>query len=442
MSDKSNLYNTTNLYNLFLNSSGICTDSRQVTPGCIFFALKGENFDGNKFAKQALEAGAICAVVDNPDIGENEKYIYINDVLKCLQKLAKHHRKQFSIPIIAVTGSNGKTTTKELISKVLSTKYKVLSTKGNLNNHIGVPITLLKIDDKTEVAVIEMGASAPGEIELLANIAQPVAGLITNIGKAHLLGFDSLEGVKKSKGELYDFLEKNGGIVFYNNQDSILQEIIAERREMITLPYGIEKSKIKILKPTSKNPFLNIITKENKAIKTKLIGSYNVPNLLAALAIGEYFGTDPELSIEAIESYIPSNNRSQLIIGRNNTLIVDAYNANPTSMKAALENFMEIKTSSKGVIIGDMLELGKDSVEEHKAILNIVEKMNLKYIFIIGKEFANAAKGDKYFAEKAIFKENSEKLKEYLSKNKLNNTTLLVKGSRGIKLETVLDLFI
>lgn len=441
MNNTSNLFNIDNLYNLILKSSGVCTDSRQITPNCIFFALKGENFDGNQFAKQALNAGALCAVVDNPNICENEeRFIYTTDVLQSLQNLAKHHRRQFAIPIIGLTGSNGKTTTKELITKVLSTKYRVLSTTGNLNNHIGVPLTLLKIENTTEVAVIEMGASAPGEIELLANIAQPVAGLITNVGKAHLLGFGSLEGVKKSKGELYDFLELNGGIAFYNSESSHLEEMVAARKEMVALPYGNKESKIEISKPTSQNPFLTISTKDNREIKTHLIGNYNASNVLAALAIAEYFGINRDSAIEAIESYIPSNNRSQLIKGANNTLIVDAYNANPTSMKVALDNFKDIDASSKGVIIGDMLELGKDSTQEHKEILKLIEKLDLNYLFIVGNEFKNAAKGFKYFEEKAIFTENSEQLKEYLLKNRLTNTTLLIKGSRGVKLEKIIDL--
>lgn len=442
MNNISNLFNIDNLYNLFLKSSGICTDSRQVTPNCLFFALKGDNFDGNQFAKQALKEGALCAIVDNLDICENERYLYTKDVLQCLQDLARHHRKQFPIPVIALTGSNGKTTTKELITQVLSTKYKVLSTTGNLNNHIGVPLTLLKIDNNTEAAVIEMGASAPGEIELLTNIALPVAGLITNVGKAHLLGFGSFEGVKKTKGELYNYLEDNGGIVFYNSIDSNLTEMVAARKEMIALPYSNSESNIEIVKPTSQNPFLNIKLKNSRTIKTHLIGKYNTANILAALAVGDYFGIDSDNSIKAIESYIPSNNRSQLIVGKENRLIVDAYNANPTSMKAALENFLELSAPSKGVIIGDMLELGRDSTAEHSSILNIIEKMDLKYIFIVGKEFAQAAKGYKYFEEKAIFKENSEELKEYLLQNRLSGTTLLIKGSRGIKLEKILDIFI
>ena len=442
MNDSTNLYNIPNLYNLFLTSSGICTDSRHITPGCLFFALKGENFDGNKFAKQALEQGALCAIVDNPDICENERYLYTNNVLLCLQDLAKHHRKQFPIPVIAITGSNGKTTTKELITRVLSTKYNVLSTSGNLNNHIGVPLTLLKIDNTTQAAVIEMGASAPGEIELLVNIALPGTGLITNVGKAHLLGFGSLEGVKKTKGELYDYLEKNGGIAFYNSDHSHLREMVAERKEMVALPYGYNESNIIILKPTSQNPFLNIKINNNEIIQTHLIGNYNASNVLAALAVGDYFGVNIQHSIEAIESYIPSNNRSQLIKGHDNTLIVDAYNANPTSMKAALENFIDIDANTKGVIIGDMLELGKDSTQEHKKILEIIEKMNLKYIFIVGTEFAQAAKGYDYFEREAIFQTTSQNLKEYLSQNKITGATLLIKGSRGIKLEKILDVFI
>lgn len=442
MNKTTNRNNLNNLYNLFLNSTGVSTDSRDITPGCLFFALKGDNFDGTQFAKQALHSGASYAIVDNLDICENDKYIYTPNVLKSLQDLAKHHRKQYPIPVIALTGSNGKTTTKELISKVLSTKYKVLSTEGNLNNHIGVPLTLLKIESSTEIAVIEMGASAPGEIELLANIALPVAGLITNIGKAHLLGFGSLEGVEKTKGELYNFLEKSGGVVFYNSSDAHLQKMIANRKEMITLPYGIKETKIETLKPTSENPFLSIKLENRESIKTALIGTYNITNILAAIAIGNYFGIEKELSIKAIETYVPSNNRSQLIKGKDNSVIIDAYNANPTSMAMALKNFEEIIASSKGVIVGDMLELGKVSIEEHKKILSIIKEMNLTYLFIVGEEFEQAAKNNKYFQERAIFKKNSQELREYLLKNKISGATLLIKGSRSIKLEKVVDLFI
>lgn len=442
MNDTTNSQNLKNLYNLFLSSSGVCTDSRDIISGSLFFALKGDNFDGNLFAKQALESGASYAIVDNKEICENENYIYTPNALKTLQDLARHHRKQYPIPVIAITGSNGKTTTKELISRVLSTKYTVLNTKGNLNNHIGVPLTLLNIKNTTEIVVIEMGASAPGEIELLVNIALPVAGLITNIGKAHLLGFGSIEGVEKTKGELYNFLEKNGGIAFYNSDDAILHRMTASKREMISIPYGIKESNIEILKPTSDNPFLNLRLENRETLKTALIGNYNVTNILAALEVGTYFGIDPQRSIKAIESYTPSNNRSQLIIGKDNKVIVDAYNANPTSMALALKNFVDIKANSKGVIIGDMLELGKDSIEEHKKILTVIKQIDFPYIYFVGKEFAQAAKGDKYFQERAIFKDSSTELREYLLKNKLSGTTLLVKGSRSIKLEKVLDLFI
>ena len=427
------------LYTLFSQSTGVSTDSRNITPGSIFFALKGETFDGNKFVIQALESGASYAVTDDSSLPDNSNIIKTDDTLKTLQNLAAHHRGVLGLPVFALTGTNGKTTTKELITAVLSTKYKVVSTTGNLNNHIGVPLTLLKMNNETEMAVIEMGASGPGEIELLSSICQPNSGLITNVGKAHLLGFGSFEGVKKTKGELYDYLLKNGGTALYNGMNIHLCEMISQRTGIKKTEYGLRAQNAQVLSASSDNPFLRIEMKDGRIINTNMIGDYNADNVLAALAVGEFAGTDPGLSAKAVENYTPSNNRSQLVKGKYNTLIVDAYNANPTSMRAALENFMQIKCSKRALIIGDMLELGEYSSDEHKGILELIKQMNAEFLFFVGTEFKNAADGDSYFTEKAKFFQTSDLLKEHLSGSNPNGCTFLIKGSRGTRLEKVIE---
>lgn len=439
------------LYELFLNSTGVSTDSREIKPGSIFFALKGENFNGNKFAADALKEGAIYAVVDepsdsvdpsdshDPSDSRDPRIIVTDNVLETIQKLAAHHRRVLGIPVVALTGTNGKTTTKELIAAVLSTKYKVCSTTGNLNNHIGVPLTILKMDSTTSMGVIEMGASGPGEIALLSSIAQPDTGLITNVGKAHLLGFGSFEGVKKTKGELYDYLEKSSGTALYNKDNEHLCGMIAQRANLHTIPYGITVQGAEILETSAANPFLRLKLPGGRIINTHLIGSYNTDNVLAALAVGEFLETDPELSIAAIENYTPSNNRSQLVKGKYNTLIVDAYNANPTSMRASLENFRSMDCESIGLIIGDMLELGADSQKEHKGILDFIKEIDPALLFFVGSEFALAAAGDNYFTSKAHFFKDSYELRTHLERETPRNTTLLVKGSRGTRLERVLE---
>jgi UDP-N-acetylmuramoyl-tripeptide--D-alanyl-D-alanine ligase len=427
------------LYTLFRKSNGVSTDSRNIAPGSIFFALKGDTFDGNSFVLQALESGAAYAVSDDKSLPDNSRIIKTDDSLKTLQQLAAHHRVMLGLPVFALTGTNGKTTTKELITTVLSTKYKVVSTTGNLNNHIGVPLTLLKMNEETEMAVIEMGASAPGEIELLCSICQPNSGLITNVGKAHLLGFGSFEGVKKTKGELYDYLNKNGGTALYNGMNSHLCEMISQRTGINKIEYGLNAQNALVLKATSDNPFLRIELNGTRIINTNMIGDYNADNVLAALAVGAFAGTDPDLSVKAVEAYIPSNNRSQLVKGQFNTLIVDAYNANPTSMKAALDNFMQIECSKRALIIGDMLELGEYSSDEHKGILELIKHMNTESLFFVGSEFKNAADGDSYFAERAKFFQTSDLLKEHLNKSTPKGCTFLIKGSRGTRLEKVIE---
>jgi len=435
-----NRYELSKIYELYLDSAGVSTDSRNITRGSIFFALKGENFNGNDFALKSIEDGAAYAIVDEEIDSEDSRVIYTQNVLETLQHLAAHHRRELAVPVVALTGSNGKTTTKELITSVLSTKYKVNSTTGNLNNHIGVPLSILKMDRSTQVGVIEMGASAPGDIELLASIAQPNIGLITNVGKAHLLGFGSFEGVKKTKGELYDYLEKHSGTVLFNRDNPHLCEMVAVREQLKTIPYGVTQQRATVCEPTAENPYLKLVLNSSREIVTKLIGGYNADNVLAALAVGEFFETDPELSALAIESYTPSNNRSQLVKGKYNTLIVDAYNANPTSMRASLENFRAMKCDNIGLIIGDMLELGEDSQKEHKGILENIKEINPGLLFFVGNEFAQAAACDNYFTSKALFFKDSYELRAHLERETPLNTTILIKGSRGTRLERVLEI--
>lgn len=428
------------LHEIFISSGKVSTDSRNIIPGSLFFALKGESFDGNDFAAQAIEAGAQYAVVDNPSVCKSNRFFLVDNVLETLQELAAYHREHFKIPVIALTGSNGKTTTKELITKVLSIKYRVLSTSGNLNNHIGVPLTLLNLDNSIEAAVIEMGASGPGEIARLSYIAKPTIGLITNVGKAHLLGFGSLEGVKKAKGELYDYMELSGGKVLYNSDNEHLREMVSKHPDISAIPYGKTLSGAVTGRITPQEPCLSLTLNTGEVVSTNLIGAYNADNVLAALAAGSILECNRELSIKAIESYVPTNNRSQLVKGAHNTLIVDAYNANPTSMKAALENFSQMEALSKGVVIGDMLELGDESEKEHRIILDIVSNMSLDHIFIVGNEFAKAAQGNPFYAQNGFFAPTSDILKEYLNNRKPTGTTILIKGSRGMRLEKVLDL--
>ncbi len=428
------------IYKIFLNSAGISTDSRAITPDSIFFALKGENFDGNTFALQALEGGARYAVVDDKSLPANDHLIQTDDVLKTLQDLARYHREQLGLTIVGLTGTNGKTTTKELISAVLSAKYQVVSTQGNLNNHIGVPITILKMGDDTQIGVVEMGASAPGEIATLVSISQPNFGLVTNVGKAHLLGFGSFEGVKSTKGELYDYLLKTGGTVLYNIDNPHLCEMVKKRDALKTVPYGIHYQGCEILPTSSAEPFLRMKLRSGKIINTNLIGAYNSDNVMAALAVGDLLGVDPNLAAESIEKYVPSNNRSQLVKGKSNTLIVDAYNANPTSMRAALENFSKMDRGVSTLIIGDMLELGIESQNEHKAILGIIKDMAIENLLFVGDEFAKASMGDAYWILNARFFKTSIELRDYLTSNPINGNTFLIKGSRGTRLERVLDI--
>jgi len=413
------------LYSLFTQNYLVDTDTRNIRKGSIFFALKGANFNANKFAEDALKNGASFAVIDEIAYHKQSKTILVNNVLETLQELAKHHRNQLNIPILALTGSNGKTTTKELINCVLSKKYKTTATIGNLNNHIGVPLTLLKIQPTTEIGIIEMGANHLKEIDFLCNIAKPNFGLITNFGKAHLEGFGGIEGVIKGKSELYNFLKATKGIAFVNSNDALQ---VKQSKDIETISFNTNK-----IKYIETNPFVKVQF-HNTTIQSKLIGKYNYNNIAAAIAIGNYFKVSINDIKDAIENYEPDNNRSQIINKGSLKLILDAYNANPSSMKVALENFNELKDKQKIVILGDMFELGKDSIKEHQKVADFASSLNFDKLILIGKAFSTiTVKNALTYTCFEDFKASNENLN-------LKNATLLIKGSRGMALERILNL--
>lgn len=442
------------LYNIYKGcSGGVCTDTRQIKEHCMFFALKGENFNGNEFAKQALEKGADKVIMDDLSLYEkfggrgDNSIILVEDVLDTLQRIARHHRLSFKIPVIALTGTNGKTTTKELITATLATTYNVVSTKGNLNNYIGVPLTLLGLNEDTQIAVIEMGASAPGEIEHLSWIVCPTFGLITNVGKAHLLGFGSFDGVMKTKGELYDNLVEHKKIAFINTDNEYLCRMQSMRPSLQIVPYGVKPMDARIVREDS-SPYLNVEIANPSSleqpsrivVRTHLIGDYNVDNVLAALCVATYFAVPTQKAIAAISNYIPSNNRSQLCRTERNTLIIDAYNANPTSMGASLDNFAKLEMENKILILGDMLELGSDSLFEHGSIIAKADSINHNAIILVGSEFIKAYKGlDRRIKSHVITFKNSDELALYLKREKPAGKTFLIKGSHGIHLEKIIQ---
>lgn len=414
------------LYSLFQKCSGVCTDTRKLKKDELFISLKGPNFNGNAYAAKALEAGAQYAIIDEEEFyADQQKYILVPDALKALQSLANYHRRQFAIPVIGLTGSNGKTTTKELIQAVLSKNYNVAATKGNLNNHIGVPLTLLEIGKETEIAVIEMGANHQGEIKDLSEIAEPTYGLITNIGLAHLEGFGGAEGVKKGKAELFDFIRQRGGTAFiYDGQDE-LTEISNGISNKIS--YG--HSQGRIVEDDREQLTLEV---DKTKIETQLVGDYNFSNVMAAFSIGTHLNIGFSEIKEAIENYIPDNNRSQTIRKGTNTIILDAYNANPSSMKAALENFNGIDAHSKMVILGDMFELGEYEEKEHKKVLLQLDEMKLEKVVLVGNAFASLESSYLQF-------KNVKDLTKWHNELELDNFTVLIKGSRGMKLEQLLE---
>jgi len=424
-----------NLYRIFQKHPVITTDSRKVSPESIFFALKGENFNGNKFADNALQEGAAYVVVDEPASGKDDRYLLTDDVLSTLQELAQYHREKLAIPIIAITGSNGKTTTKELIHATLSQKYRTYSTSGNLNNHIGVPLTLLSIQPDTEIAVVEMGANHSGEIAFLCNMAKPTHGLITNIGKAHLEGFGSLEGVVHAKTELYDFLRKGDGTVFINAEDSLLMDH-AEGLTKIKYGFNPEAAVSGNVIPGSDYLELELTIKNQKSqlISSSLFGKYNELNILAAASVGDYFDIPANMIASAMNTYRPDNNRSQIKQTEQNLLILDAYNANPSSMSLVLKEFMGTIGSRKMAILGDMLEVGATADEEHQKILILLEELDLSQVILVGPVFSQLNTNPDW----QCF-ETSELAKEWILRNNIENTTILLKGSRAIRLEKIVE---
>lgn len=456
------MMNIIEIYNRFKECGCVATDTRTLKGGEMFFALKGENFDGNEYAVKALEAGAAYAVVNaSSSVGQQAesgdvaadiaaRLIVVEDTLQTLQELARWHRSMTFVDgkpltVIALTGTNGKTTTKELVREVLSVKYNVTATQGNLNNSIGVPLTLLTINKDTQLAVVEMGASHPGDIRELVNIALPNFGLITNVGKAHLLGFGSFEGVMQTKGELYDYLRRTGDRVFLNVDNPYLCRMAADRElhneaerpgQSLAIPYGVEYMKAEVLPSSPEYPFLRISIPGTGVVNTNLVGSYNADNVMAALAVGQYFGISLQEGIAAVQAYVPSNNRSQMTRTQRNTLIVDAYNANPTSMEAALRNFANVQADRKVALLGDMLELGADSAAEHQRIAGIALELGLEMVCFVGKEFTSVSD-----AMKGTFRlfDTSADLAGWLADHPLSDAVVLIKGSRGIRMEKVME---
>ncbi len=423
------------IYKLFEINPFVSTDTRDIKEGCLFFALKGDNFNGNKFAAQALDQGASYAIIDEAAYQINDRCIVVNDVLETLQKLASFHRQQLGLTIVAITGTNGKTTTKELLTAVLSKKFTVVATKGNLNNHIGVPLTLLSMNKSTQLGIVEMGANHPGEIEALCEIAKPNFGIITNVGKAHLEGFGSFEGVKKTKAELYRYIDQHGGSIFLNTTNTHLIEMAHGSN---TVGYRTKKEGSGIeAEEISCSPMLIFKVKFPKGwlyIKTNLVGSYNLENALAAVCIGQHFDVDPQDICSALEAYTPANNRSQYSKTSSNEILMDAYNANPTSMNAALESFESYDSTLKAVILGDMFELGDVAHEEHQKIADKLSSMKLSLILLAGKEFSKCKLGNNI----QVFEDGSA-LKIFLEDLNPKGYLILIKGSRGMKLEQVID---
>lgn len=425
------------LYQIFNQCNGVTTDSRHCPEGSLFIALKGETFNGNTFAAKALESGCAYAVVDEAEylVPGDGRYLLTDNCLLTLQHLARYHRRRLGTRIIGITGTNGKTTTKELIAAVLSRRYNLLYTEGNLNNPIGVPLTLLRLKPEHELAVVEMGASHPGDIRELVEIAEPDMGLITNVGKAHLEGFGSFEGVMRTKGELYDWLRTQPASVVFLHADNPYLTMMSEGLPHVT--YGEEAANDVCGRLTGCSPFLAFAWKkrgetETHQVQTQLIGSYNLPNALAAVALGTYFDVDAALINQALTQYAPQNNRSQLKRTTDNILIIDAYNANPTSMMASLANFRQMEATHKVAILGDMRELGQDSAEEHQKVVNYLEECGFERVILVGSQFAATNHTYETYAD-------APAIIEALKKEKLTDKTILIKGSNGIRLSTIVE---
>lgn len=419
------------LYKIYLDCPSVQTDTRKLQRGDIYFALKGPNFNGNAFAETALSEGAAYAVIDEEKFSTDDRMILVDNVLSVLQQLARHHRDQFKIPFIAITGSNGKTTTKELVKSVLSTAYRTYATEGNLNNHIGIPLTLLRIKLDVEMAVIEMGANHQKEIEGYCKIVNPTHGIITNVGKAHLEGFGGIEGVKKGKGELFDYLRTHKGIVFVCKDFDYFRDMIHDIHEVVD--YGTSGYEYIYGKTVAHDPFLEMETNYTGVLQTQMVGSYNQYNVLAAIAIGRYFKINAASVKKAIGEYIPSNSRSQFIQRSDNAFILDAYNANPTSMQAAIENFADSKNYDKKVLmLGGMMELGIGSIEEHQKLVALIGKYPWHEVVLVGGDFSK-------ITHPYIYLPDSDAAKAWLDGQNFHNVTILIKGSRAIAMEKVIQ---
>jgi UDP-N-acetylmuramoyl-tripeptide--D-alanyl-D-alanine ligase len=422
------------IYQLYKKHPRITVDSRNVEAGCIFFALKGENFNGNHFATEALKKGAAYCVIDESPLNGDPRFLQVDDTLQTLQQLAMIHRSYLKIPVIGITGSNGKTTTKELTGAVLSQKFQTFVTQGNYNNHIGVPLSILAVDEKTEMAVIEMGANHQGEIAALSQIARPDYGIITNIGKAHLEGFGGYQGVIKAKTELYEFIRNNGGKLFVNWDDDLLMEK-SSGIEKIT--YGKDKNANISGEVSGKYPLLDVIIYNQGAelkVDSNLAGSYNFQNIMVAAAVGNYFGVDNEKIVAGLRNYIPKNNRSQWMDTGKNKIIMDAYNANPTSMMAAINDFGGSPYPQKVVVLGDMLELGDEAETEHRKVLEVILQKDFSHVFLVGENFRSVAESTGF----KVF-DNAVEARNHIGSTGLFHCTILLKGSRGIALEKVLE---
>jgi UDP-N-acetylmuramoyl-tripeptide--D-alanyl-D-alanine ligase len=435
------------LYNIYLQHPVISTDTRNIAAGSMFFALKGDKFDANTFAQQSIEAGAAYAVIDNPIYAEGDRFLLVDDVLTALQNLAAHHRRQLQIPVIGLTGTNGKTTTKELINSVLSQRFKTLATQGNLNNHIGVPLTILKINSTHQMAVIEMGANHQKEIALLCSIAQPTHGLITNVGKAHLEGFGGVEGVKKGKGELYDYMLSSDGVAFINSDDAVLTQMQQARGLKNIVYYGKAPNTENTVsgRLLESSPLLTLKWNDRKSVsynvKSQLTGAYNLDNILAAICIGTYFELTADEINDGIESYQPTNNRSQLMQTATNTLICDFYNANPSSMFVAIENLDKMPAARKVLILGDMFEMGDDAAVEHTAVIRKAMDAHVTERIFIGKEFSSQqTEVEGSDLSSATFYLTADDAITGLRTNTIKDATILIKGSRGMALERLVEL--
>ncbi len=430
---------TAALYQYFKKHPKISTDTRSIIPGSLFFALKGANFDGNRFADKALNMGAAYAIIDDEVFKKDDRFLLVNDVLAALQDLARFHRLHLSIPIIGITGTNGKTTTKELLFAVLKQKFNTFATKGNLNNHIGVPLSLLEINEQTEIAIIEMGANHPKEIAFLCTIAQPTHGVITNVGKAHLEGFGGFEGVKKSKAELYDYLSANNGVLFLQGDNPDLLGMVGTRSFNEVKTYGFFEENDVYGRVVERDPFLEIYWSSDShshILRTQITGSYNLENILAAICVGRYWEISPSLINEGLANYIPQNNRSQILKTEKNTIICDYYNANASSMEAALENFTSLNSHSRKVIIlGDMFELGDESFKEHGNIVGKAMFVQAEACIFVGKAFYDHKKN----VEGVHFFETTAQVKDALKEKPFQDSLILLKASRGMAFETILE---